>query len=71
MMDSKVWFKIEELIPAERSISKEAFWYQLNLDGQPFRTMSLTAIEVVTRKLLDEGRKVRAVRVTEEVVDVP
>ena len=70
-MNAKVWFKIEEFIPDEQAIGARGFWTQLARNGFPFRTDGVETVNGLTRKLLDEGRKVRAVRVTEEVVDVP
>lgn len=72
MNEEKVWFKIEQLIPAINAIGSRDYWtYLCGEDGMIFKTSLQEMATAHARNLLNAGRKVRVVRVTEEVVDVP
>lgn len=68
---SEVWYKVEELIPAVNAIGGKPYWTQLDDSGMPYRTDHHGEAAAHVRRLLAEGRTVRLVKVTEEVIEVP
>jgi hypothetical protein len=67
-----IHYEIEELIPASRSVSRRAYWTNLNGDEPvPYREAEAGAALRAFDELTKSGRRVRLVRVMRELVAGP
>lgn len=62
------YYKIEWLVPTEKSISGHHYWSELPMEGCPARFASTSEAQRHLPDLRAQGMTVRIVRVTEEEV---
>lgn len=62
------WYQIEEYIPAEKAIGGTAYWTAMVDDCAVWRSYHWAKALATFQRLKDQGREVRLVRLTSEVV---
>lgn len=63
-----VYFRLEEEIPAAQLHANKTVWVAVQLGGQPWMTDSRERAVHYLRELREQGRTVRLLKITKEVL---